>query len=208
LRSTNKEQEKFKSTVKQKNINGTAAIIKQGTELSKNLMTSPMTGNSSSPQVKLSENSSQLLIEAMDLTYILLLPLIVLLDCCTLGATAVLLIALDKLVRRSPKDIQTHAEQLKSIASTRCRRDLRLAGANSIGASMPLFAPPSVARKPLLPAEVNAVKRKILVTGATGYIGEPKGVCRRADKACSDSCCAGLAAADSFLTSLLPLLYR
>ncbi|KAF6259935.1 hypothetical protein COO60DRAFT_1700582 [Scenedesmus sp. NREL 46B-D3] len=36
---------------------------------------------------------------------------------------------------------------------------------------MPVFAPPSVARKPLLPAEANAVKQIVLVTGATGYIG-------------------------------------
>src|SRR5512139_2953153 len=94
------------------------------------------------------QNTTSPVIEIMDLTYILLLPLIVLFDCCTLGATAVLLIALDKVVRRSPGDIQGVLQRLKSVASARCKRHLRLAGANSIGASMPLFAPPSVARKP------------------------------------------------------------
>jgi hypothetical protein len=138
----------------------------------------------------------------MNVTYICLLPLIVLYDCCTLGATAVLLILLDRLVRKSPSDIEHVHTRNQQTAASRCRRDLLVEGANSSGAIMPLFAPPSVERKPLLPAELSAEKRKILVTGATGYIGGSASAWCLADKARSDSCYAGLAAADSYPTPL------
>lgn len=36
---------------------------------------------------------------------------------------------------------------------------------------MPQFAPASITRKPLLQAESKASATRILVTGATGYIG-------------------------------------
>lgn len=144
----------------------------------------------------------------MDLWYIILLPLIVVFDCCTCGLTGVLLKALDILIHCSPERVKRVEDELQSTASSRCRRALRLVGANSNGATMALFAPPSVARKPLLPAEVNAVKQKILVTGATGYIGAIEAMRWCADKARSGSCCAGLATADMVFTSLLHLAYR
>jgi hypothetical protein len=132
----------------------------------------------------------------MNFTYICLLPLVVLYDCCTLGATAVLLIILDKLVHKSPSDVEQVKKCTQQTAVSRCTRDLLVEGANSSGAIMPLFAPPSVERKPLLPAELRAAKQKILVTGATGYIGKSASAWCLADEACSDSCCAGLTAAD------------
>lgn len=59
---------------------------------------------------------------------------------------------------------------------------------------MPQFAPASIVRKPLLQAETNASITQILVTGATGYIGELSSNAgrdtRQRDVNCSPVCTA------------------